>query len=1288
MSKNAHPSLGSSIETADTAESVLTQNESSPDVSSGSGTVDSKMTLEDGLALQEPSISLSAGRLRGVMNKQGLKVESKQSSESSAPPADTSESQQNQATWSETDLNNEPQDERLPETQIESMRIPEWIARAHMVAQWSSVAWIVLCTLWLMMTLGTGLLSMSLPLLGGMIAGVLAPVALAWIALGQITRAYDAQRYGQAMRAELHALIFPSETRKQQISHDIALLCQQAAELETSSKTTLQAIQRSRLALQNETRDFLILSKKIETHIDRLSDNLVQRAGSLETLTTTIETRTTAIDEVAQKGAKAWDDTAKHILGKAEDIEKVLETGIEKLHDATAQAQEKAQEIDQKLQGTFDQLNTSAQSTVQQLETLSHDFEGHSTKLSRATDHVKDETARLGQTIETQIRDLEGMANGIFETVSKSSEMIKNQRTALQTDANAILESAKNACNNLESTQDLLRGTAQKLDEHVNRAQDKVLSQRDVLTEALNTIDSQIKNIEQTGETVSHRLAESLTVALSGADAVSTAVRRAADTLETSAHSVQIQAQEWIDKSLSSIDALQETGAAQMERARQIYENMEQTRGLWVEDSQRAEEKAALIQKIYESQVAALDISVTEAREKLQQAASLLDQPIDQIRSAVKEADLRHELIEQTLEKRTEDLTRSADKARDAADHIQSILRSQVQDISLISGQLTGQIQSLNASIMDQKDILKDQSDNSIQALKTIRDNLVGQQKTVEDVVQNITGDLNTLHDRVGDRIGSLKIDTTQMLDHLQSLKKEIETTSDQMNLHADKLRSDSIAVTSALEETVHQSEPLFHKAIDQITVTHEKLSDLNTTFETTTLSNLERMQQMGIVFENNVSSLRTGVSEASQLLRTAGDELKARVEDIEQAGTHASERMGTISKTLNNQVTDIHILADQALLKIESVQKAVQSQFEDLNAAVGESAVQLSGAEKNFVDTRILLETSADRVTEKLQSLSKDAKKETETLGSAAQTIVHSTKNMITQLQAETRDILRSAHDALLEMKKTGDSIALRSREIDDHIKASLQTSQSYGRDLKSQVALIAETSNETADKVARALNQLGTKMIEVEKTAQNAQEKIELMRGKIEGDASRFTQVARQAVEAADDASSAYVRQSSVLFKAAQEAAAQIDKIKDAQGKAQRDAFLSSAKFVIESLHSLSVDFVRVLEGSVPEKTWKAYQKGDIAQFTKRLLEQADQLPHEKIRTKYANDTEFRAYVQKFVRQFEDLFEQARPNDHGELLTATFLSSDIGRLYTLICTATGREPQSGRDLNIRGAA
>ena len=87
-------------------------------------------------------------------------------------------------------------------------------------------------------------------------------------------------------------------------------------------------------------------------------------------------------------------------------------------------------------------------------------------------------------------------------------------------------------------------------------------------------------------------------------------------------------------------------------------------------------------------------------------------------------------------------------------------------------------------------------------------------------------------------------------------------------------------------------------------------------------------------------------------------------------------------------------------------------------------------------------------------------------------------------------------------------------------------------------------------------------------------------------------------------------------------------------------------------------------------------------MSAFTKRLAQiNAEQIPVQKLRDKFANDTEFRTYVTRFVRQFEDLYEQALANDHGELLGTTFASSDTGRLYLILCAASGRDPKLMRD-------
>ena len=56
-----------------------------------------------------------------------------------------------------------------------------------------------------------------------------------------------------------------------------------------------------------------------------------------------------------------------------------------------------------------------------------------------------------------------------------------------------------------------------------------------------------------------------------------------------------------------------------------------------------------------------------------------------------------------------------------------------------------------------------------------------------------------------------------------------------------------------------------------------------------------------------------------------------------------------------------------------------------------------------------------------------------------------------------------------------------------------------------------------------------------------------------------------------------------------------------------------------------------------------------------------------------KFARDGEFRTYVQRYIRQFEELYAQARASDHGAMLTVALGSGDIARLYDLLTQVAG---------------
>ena len=390
---------------------------------------------------------------------------------------------------------------------------------------------------------------------------------------------------------------------------------------------------------------------------------------------------------------------------------------------------------------------------------------------------------------------------------------------------------------------------------------------------------------------------------------------------------------------------------------------------------------------------------------------------------------------------------------------------------------------------------------------------------------------------------------------------------------------------------------------------------------------------------------------------------------------------MRDIQSSLDDQSSDIHLVTDQAMLKIESIQKAINEQFHELTEAVGQSLTRMNDVVQEMGRSAETVDTLSERVVGRFVSAGDTARDESERLNSAATKSVQLAEVLVAQVQSEAATLLQSSKETLMDLKKNGDAFAQRAREVAEQMKASLQTSQAYGSELRNQAGVVADASATSADRISRSVVELRDYMDDISKAAADSQSKIEISRESLSRESERLVSVTSAAIRAADDASSTFSRQSNALFKAAQDAVANIDDIRKGEWRSQREAFLSSAKFIVESLHSLSVDITRMVDGEVPEKTWKAFQKGDVGAFTRRLAQLGHELPMDKLRSKFADDNEFRTYVNRFLRHFEDVFEQAVANDHGDLLASTFVSSDVGRLYEVLCGAAGREPKFDRE-------
>ena len=111
-----------------------------------------------------------------------------------------------------------------------------------------------------------------------------------------------------------------------------------------------------------------------------------------------------------------------------------------------------------------------------------------------------------------------------------------------------------------------------------------------------------------------------------------------------------------------------------------------------------------------------------------------------------------------------------------------------------------------------------------------------------------------------------------------------------------------------------------------------------------------------------------------------------------------------------------------------------------------------------------------------------------------------------------------------------------------------------------------------------------------------------------------------------------------------------------------------------LVESLNSLSVDIARAIDHEASIELWDKYRRGERNVFTRRLYTLKGQQTFDEIRRKYQADNEFRVAVDRYCQDFERLLNDVSKNDRDNMMAQTYLTSDTGKVYTMLAHASGR--------------
>ena len=110
------------------------------------------------------------------------------------------------------------------------------------------------------------------------------------------------------------------------------------------------------------------------------------------------------------------------------------------------------------------------------------------------------------------------------------------------------------------------------------------------------------------------------------------------------------------------------------------------------------------------------------------------------------------------------------------------------------------------------------------------------------------------------------------------------------------------------------------------------------------------------------------------------------------------------------------------------------------------------------------------------------------------------------------------------------------------------------------------------------------------------------------------------------------------------------------------------------MDSLDSLAVDIARMIDHEAAAELWERYKRGEHNVFTRKLYTMQGQRTFDEIRRKYRGDAEFMQTVDRYIAEFERLLDEVSRDDPSQEAARNYLSSETGKVYTMLAHAAGR--------------
>lgn len=1120
-----------------------------------------------------------------------------------------------------------------------SRSAPFWLQIGQALAVFITVAWISYAAIYILALPNSIKTITSSPLtLGGILASVLAPIAMLWLCIATWQRRSDAHIYAEALRDELRGLFYPNADQSNLIGDDIRQLMKQATEMSASSRGAIKAIQRARTGLRAEIRDFAGVSQKAEFHIDRLADALSKRSEELLSLTEMIEAQSEVISAKAMRGVTAWENVSSEITELGDEIDHIFDKGSEKLRIASDAATQKVQTMEATLANTVENLSSRIENTSSQVDS------------NRAE-------------LDEQINRL----NDISQSIEKGSERIE-----------ICLADAQNIYGTVESAMNSISGSLSKADEKAEIffaksevIEQKLLDRAESLNGSTARLVSSTVELDNVGELATHKLAEALSMAISGADTIANSVRRSKDMIDSAVIDASAQIEKTSRMADEKLGNLISEVKVNRDQLGELISDLDKKSADIHQSTQRIDDSSQMISKAVDRAVVQLSTVTADMINKTEEPLSIILSSINMLDTHAKEMDDK-------LSIRIVEVQQETVKIKSLIDGIDTSMKDSLDNLTEASSQISNKASEISTEIQGQKDLLNgfvSEVDEKVTIISADFDEKLGDMQSKISLTQQKISNLGT--DFIGNSdelIGKAVIVSDKLAAYEESMSESIISIN-QKYTHVEDKVTGQIKFMSELSNYMSPETDRILSKVENMNSRYSDLKEKCFAIADETINRFERMEEK-ILF--GVSTISDESTKSAQSMLSSSNEIVMNLSNIKIVSEEAQERIEQIQSGLKGHVDDLHLVSDRVQMKVESMQNNLGLYAKDLSDVLQMTISDLEVATDKFSETTNVLNEKSGEVTSKIIDATEKYIEEGYRMSMVGEQAAHKSARILTVLKEETQKLVDTSNASILELQKSGDTLSVRTKEIEEYLKASANHTRNYGSELREQANLIANYSDDVVERISSATTSLSLKAKSVLDMGQTVFSQIENAGAKLEEETDILGRVAKITIQAVDEAVVGFNQHGDTLRKTVDDLATQIYNVREIKANNEKENFLNASKFIIESLYSLAVDVSRHLEGVLDVRVLRTYQKGDVSAYIRHLVEAAPKIPIDKSQRKFVDDGEFRTYVLRFIRQYEELLVQAQANDYGDLLSSVFSTSDMGKLYKILCEIAGRSSKS----------